>query len=211
MNKIEHNRIDYNLHKLSKSDLVYSPLNQFKLWFNEVSNNVLEANAMVLSTSDNHGIVDSRVVLLKQIAKRGFVFYTNYNSLKAKHLEVNSNVSLCFFWPEFQRQVRIQGIATKISSKASENYFNSRPRKSQISAWVSQQSSPIINRLILEDRFINLDQEFKNIPIKKPDFWGGYNVCPKSVEFWQGRASRLHDRFLYTKKNGKWVIDRLSP
>ena len=138
-------------------------------------------------------------------------FFTNYNSLKGKQIALNNNVSLSFFWPELQRQVRVNGIAKKVSNKESINYFSKRPRNSQISAWMSMQSEVIENRKTIESKFQKLKHKFNNQPIPKPPYWGGYIIEPLSVEFWQGRENRMHDRFIYIKDNNKWNINRLSP
>jgi len=204
-------RKDYNLNTLNKKDLVYSPINQFNIWFHEIVDFLDEPNAMILSTSDNSGRVQSRVVLLKSVKKAGFVFFTNYNSVKSKHISKNQNVSLCFFWPKFEKQVRVNGLACKVSVRDSKVYFSTRPRRSQIAAWVSDQSSCVKDRSVLESKFNFFEKKFENRLVPKPDYWGGYVVKPLSVEFWQGRSGRLHDRFLYTKKNKRWVIHRLCP
>tara|TARA_B100001250_G_scaffold378833_1_gene368980 strand:- start:213 stop:848 length:636 start_codon:yes stop_codon:yes gene_type:complete len=211
MKNIENIRTNYNLSKLEESNLKYSPINQFKIWFSEIVDQVLEPNAMVLSTCSQHNIVSSRVVLLKEIQRDGFIFYTNYNSVKGKHIKSNSNVSLSFFWPSFQRQVRVNGIAVKTSHQKSVNYFKKRPRKSQIAAWASFQSEEVENRTLLESLFSDFEKKFNKKIIPKPPDWGGYKVIPQSVEFWQGRQNRMHDRFLYVKKNSKWLISRLAP
>ena len=172
---------------------------------------IIEPTSMTLSTyTIQHGS-QSRVVLLKQIDKRGFVFFTNYNSLKGKQIALNNNVSLSFFWPELQRQVRVNGTAKKVSNKVSINYFSKRPRNSQIAAWMSMQSEVIENRKIMESKFQKLKHKFNNQPIPKPPYWGGYIIEPITVEFWQGREDRMHDRFIYIKHNNTWNINRLSP
>ena len=211
MKKFENIRTNYNLNQLRKGNLVYSPIKQFEIWFGEVINKVMDSNAMTLSTYDKQKSVQNRVVLLKEIKKDGFVFYTNYNSLKAKQIELNDSVALCFFWPAFQRQVRVNGRAVRLSQKLSNDYFQKRPRKSQISTWASEQSDVVVNRRVLELRFNSLQRRFKNKKIPKPSHWGGYKVIPDSMEFWQGRKNRMHDRFLYKRENGKWILNRLSP
>ena len=211
MKNIENIRTKYNLYKLDESSLEYSPMKQFKIWFSELINQVIEPNAMVLSTCGPNNIVSSRVVLLKEIQRDGFVFYTNYNSLKGKHIRTNCNVSLSFFWPSFQRQVRVHGSAVKISHAKSVNYFKKRPRKSQIAAWASCQSEEVKTRTLLESLFSDFEKKFNKKVIPKPPYWGGYKIIPQSVEFWQGRENRMHDRFLYIKKNNKWLISRLFP
>ena len=211
MKKIENIRIDYSLKTLSKSELLSCPISQFKAWFNEVINEIIEPTAMTLSTySTQHGC-QSRVVLLKEVRDDGFVFFTNYNSLKGQQIDLNNNVSLSFFWPNFQRQIRINGLAIKLSNESSSHYFDKRPRRSQISAWVSDQSEIIQHRDDLNIKFKNLENKFKNQSIPKPPNWGGYLIQPVSIEFWQGREDRLHDRFLYLKKENTWMLNRLSP
>jgi len=211
MKKIHNIRTNYQFGSLSKSDLAYSPIKQFKDWFSQIINLMTEPTAMTLSTYSKRYGVDSRIVLLKEIKQDGFIFYTNYNSVKGKQISSNNNVSLSFFWPELQRQVRVNGIAKKVSNKVSLNYFSKRPRNSQISAWMSMQSEVIENRKTIESKFQKLKQKFNNQPIPRPPYWGGYIVEPLTVEFWQGREDRMHDRFIYIKHNNKWNISRLSP
>tara|TARA_B100001250_G_C19757040_1_gene770616 strand:+ start:40 stop:675 length:636 start_codon:yes stop_codon:yes gene_type:complete len=211
MKKIDNLRIDYNLKTLSKSELLACPMSQFKAWFNEVVNEIIEPTAMTLSTySTKHGC-HSRVVLLKEVRDDGFVFFTNYHSLKGQQIDKNNNVSLSFFWPSFQRQIRINGLAIKLSDESSSHYFEKRPRGSQISAWASNQSEVIQGRDDLNIKFKNLKNKFKNQSIPKPPNWGGYLIQPLSIEFWQGREDRLHDRFLYCKQDNTWTLKRLSP
>ena len=211
MKKIHNIRTNYQFGSLSKSDLAYSPIKQFKDWFSQIINLMTEPTAMTLSTYSKRYGVDSRIVLLKEIKQDGFIFYTNYNSVKGKQISSNNNVSLSFFWPELQRQVRVNGIAKKVSNKVSINYFSKRPRNSQIAAWMSMQSEVIKNRKTMESKFQKLKHEFNNQPIPKPPYWGGYRIEPLTVEFWQGREDRMHDRFIYVKHNNKWNINRLSP
>ena len=211
MKKLENIRTNYLISSLSRDQLLKNPIEQFRSWFSEAVDIIIEPTSMTLSTyTIRHGS-QSRVVLLKQIDKRGFVFFTNYNSLKGKQIALNNNVSLSFFWPELQRQVRVNGIAKKVSNKESINYFSKRPRNSQISAWISMQSEVIENRKIMELKFQKLKHKFNNQPIPKPPYWGGYIIEPLTVEFWQGREDRMHDRFIYVKDNNKWNINRLSP
>jgi pyridoxamine 5'-phosphate oxidase len=172
----------------------------------------LDPNAVTLSTVDSEQRPSSRTVLLKSFDERGFVFYTNYESKKAVHIENNPNVSLLFFWSDAARQVKIRGKAEKLSTKESLAYFLSRPRGSQIGAWVSAQSSVISSRSMLESKFQEIKKKFKDRDISLPSFWGGYRVVPEEIEFWQGRRNRLHDRFLFTKQDdGTWKIERLAP
>ena len=210
MKKIQNIRKNYNLDQLRRVDLKNSPIEQFQAWFNELGHGN-DFNAVTLSTYSKKDGIQSRVVLLKEIQKGGFVFYTNYNSVKAQQIDINNHVALCFFWPEFQRQVRVNGLAVKVSNTLSDKYFSQRPRKSQISTWVSQQSDILINREMLETKFSKFEKKFKDKSVLKPDHWGGYKVKPLSMEFWQGRVDRMHDRFLYKKTNNKWNISRLYP
>lgn len=211
MKHIENIRDDYNLGILDETKFDSSPMMQFKVWFREVVDVVLEPTAMFLSTYDIHHGVNNRIVLLKEILRDGFVFYTNYNSLKARQIASNPNVALCFFWPTLQRQVRINGVAVKTSHTKSVEYFKKRPRKSQISAWASEQSKVLNNRLDLESNYIYYDKKFKDKIIPKPVYWGGYKIKPHLIEFWQGRENRLHDRIVYIKKNRNWTMSRLAP
>ena len=210
MKKIQNIRTDYNLYKMTRDNLLYSPIEQFKLWFSQLEY-CSDFNSTTLSTYSKKNGVQSRIVLLKEIKKDGFVFYTNYNSLKAQQISQNNNVSLCFFWPQFQRQVRVQGFAFKLSERMSKSYFKQRPKQSQVAAWVSDQSSVVVNRKKLEEKFSEMYNKFKSSDVPKPKFWGGYKVKPFSIEFWQGRPDRMHDRFLYQKKGYKWTINRLCP
>jgi pyridoxamine 5'-phosphate oxidase len=198
---------------LDREDLNDDPIVQFEDWFRYACETVpLDPNAVTLSTVDNEQRPSSRTVLLKSFDERGFVFYTNYESKKAVHIENNPNVSLLFFWSEAARQVKIRGKAEKIPTSESLAYFLSRPRGSQIGAWVSAQSSVISSRSLLESKFQEIKQKFKDRDISLPSFWGGYRVIPAEIEFWQGRRNRLHDRFLFTKQDdGTWKIERLAP
>lgn len=190
-----------------------NPIEQFQVWFDEaLKASVIEPNAMTLSTVNEHGRPSSRIVLLKGIEEKKLFFYTNYQSKKGRELEQNPACALTFFWPDLERQVRVEGIAERVDAKTSEAYFQSRPRGSQVGAWASPQSSIIDNRKILEDRVKQLDQKFEGLAsLPKPHQWGGFQVDAYLVEFWQGRASRLHDRIEYTKIDGKWTIHRLAP
>lgn len=190
-----------------------NPFIQFRLWFEEAkAAQILEPNAMTLATVDSAGRPEARIVLLKDIDESGFVFYTNYTSAKGRALELNPNVCLLFFWSEMERQVRISGIARKVSREESEEYFQSRPRESRIGAWVSQQSAVIASRSVLEERYQQLVAEYEGKDIPLPPYWGGYRVEPYAIEFWQGRPSRLHDRLLYQRTHdGTWNRVRLSP
>ena len=205
-------RIDYKKATLSFDELNTNPIDQFKHWFNKaLKSNIKEVNAMVLSTVSSEGIPNGRVLLLKGVSPLGFTFFTNYNSSKAKDLSFNPNASLTFFWPELEQQIRIYGKVSKIDPKDSDAYFDSRPKKSQISALASNQSSKIDDRSHLENKIIHLKKLYKSSNVPRPQHWGGYLLSPIKIEFWQGRASRLHDRFLYELVDGKWEIFRLSP
>lgn len=200
---------------LLETDLDKSPFRQFQRWFEEAQQKQGEAypaEAMTVATSGMDGIVSSRVALLKGIDERGFVFYTNYNSRKAKQLSDNPRISLCFYWPSLERQVRIDGVAVKTTAEESDAYFATRPRGSQLGAWASNQSAVIPGRGDLDQRFRELEANYGDRPVPRPPHWGGYRVIPIEIEFWQGRADRLHDRFVYRLREPKdWIIERLSP
>ena len=205
-------RNDYSAKTLARNDVNKDPINQFNSWFDEAVNSKIdEVNAMTLSTVSAEGRPSARIVLLKGIENNGFVFFTNYNSEKGIHLANKPYASLTFFWKELERQVRINGKVAKISKEESAAYFKTRPYKSRVGAWVSEQSQPISSRFELMRKFaVKATQLFgKEVPL--PDFWGGYILIPDSVEFWQGRPSRLHDRINYKLIDGEWKIDRLSP
>lgn len=207
-------RKDYQASQLVDIDLPSDPLALFDRWFQEVSEKggVAEVNAMTLSTSDANGSPHSRVVLLKDIDNGGFVFFTNYNSAKGKSISQNPRVCLSFFWPNLERQVIISGKAEAISDRKSDTYFQERPRGSQIGAHVSEQSKPIQSREVLDKMLSELEAYYKDKPIPRPQHWGGYRVNPNSIEFWQGRPNRLHDRIVYSLTNGgSWHTQRLSP
>ena len=207
-------RNDYDKKTLQKTDLHTDPVIQFENWLAEALQyeNEIEANAMVLATTNSQNRPSARVVLLKDISDDGFIFFTNYHSRKARELEFNPFGSLVFWWRSLQRQVRIEGKLKKVDSKISENYFKSRPLQSQIGASISPQSSVIPNRHFLSDQFIDLEKEIKEGKIlKRPEFWGGYALIPDQFEFWQGRQNRLHDRFQYRLKDQTWIIERLAP
>ncbi|MBX2893925.1 MAG: pyridoxamine 5'-phosphate oxidase [Cyclobacteriaceae bacterium] len=213
MPSISEIRKDYTQATLDVAGVTKNPVDQFKNWFAEaLKAEVPEPNAMTLSTVDQYGKPSARVVLLKGVERNKFLFYTNYQSQKGKELEANPACALTFFWPELERQVRISGISARVDSKASENYFQSRPRGSQVSAWASPQSSVIKNRELLEQRVKEIEKRFEGQQLlPKPHQWGGYEVTPFEVEFWQGRSSRLHDRIVYYLQDGKWIIHRLAP
>lgn len=206
-------RTDYTKAELDVHSVLQDPINQFTKWFDEaITAKVPEPNAMNLATVNEHGRPASRIVLLKGIENNMFVFYTNYQSRKGKELDSNPACSLTFFWPALERQVRVEGIAARIDEKRSEKYFQSRPRGSQVGAWASPQSTMISNRLLLEERAKQIEEKFKGKDVlPKPNQWGGYEIDPLMMEFWQGRPSRLHDRILYIKDDGVWKINRLAP
>ena len=198
---------------LEREDLDADPIVQFERWFSDACGpDRMDPNAMTLSTVDADNRPASRTVLLKYFDDRGFVFFTNLESSKASHIAANANVALLFFWRELARQISIRGTAAKIPSAETLKYFATRPRGSQIGAWVSSQSSIISTRSLLEAKFEELKQKFRDGDVPLPSFWGGYRVAPVQIEFWQGRENRLHDRFLYTRQdNDRWRIDRLAP
>lgn len=206
-------RREYQQRELTESMVKQDPLQQFKDWFKEaMESEVVEVNAMAISTVTPEGQPSTRIVLLKGIDERGFSFFTNYHSKKGQMIAANNRVSLTFFWPELERQVRIEGLAEKLSSEENDAYFASRPRGSQIGAWVSDQSEEIDSRESLEKRLIETEKNFENKEVFRPPHWGGFVVIPSLIEFWQGRESRLHDRIEYTKDNkGHWVHYRLMP
>jgi pyridoxamine 5'-phosphate oxidase len=205
-------RNEYNLSGLTKKNMDSNPFSQFENWLKvALDSEEKEPTAMSLSTIGTDGYPQSRIVLLKHFNKNGFVFFTNYSSEKGKSIEKNPAVSLHFFWPLLERQIRISGKAEKTSQKISEKYFAERPLESQIAAWASEQSKEIPSREFLEKRFEAYRKSFEKNTPKLPSFWGGYNVVPHKFEFWQGRASRLHDRILYEKKGDAWLIKRLAP
>jgi pyridoxamine 5'-phosphate oxidase len=211
-NDISKIRGSYSLKELSENSVLPDPITQFSIWMDEaISSNLIDPNAMILATADKNGTPSARTVLLKTFDEKGFVFFTNYDSAKAKDLEENPFASLLFLWLELERQVRIAGKAVKVSREESEKYFLTRPRESQLGAWASKQSGVIQNRKILESQFEEMKKRFENKEIPLPPFWGGYKVIPERIEFWQGRESRLHDRIFYTLIEGKWKVERLSP
>lgn len=205
-------RKEYSDRGLRREELNPDPVAQFSEWFTQATElEVHEPNAMTLATVDENGMPFQRTVLLKYYDKDGFVFFTNYGSRKSTQIAANPKVSLLFPWIILERQVVIQGRAEKISTAESLRYFASRPRESQIGAWVSNQSEVITSRKFLMQKLAEIKDKFAHGEIPLPSFWGGYRVVPETVEFWQGGPARLHDRFLYQKKDGGWHIERLSP
>ncbi len=230
-------RRDYTIGHLDRADLETNPLAQFDRWFAEAAQartagsrlrrfaigiyksfatlfgaTNLEANAMSLATVGPDGKPSVRTVLLKGVDQRGFIFFTNYDSRKGRELTANPNASLVFYWPDLERQVCVAGAVTKLPRAESERYFHSRPKLSQVAAVASKQSSPLPDRAALEQRMAELQREFTQAEVPMPDCWGGFALSPERIEFWQGRASRLHDRFSYRKQtDGTWSIERLAP
>jgi len=203
-------RLNYLLNELVEENVLENPIKQFEKWFNEaVEAKVLEPNAMHLATISN-GKPHGRIVLLKGFDENGFVFFTNYESNKGKEIAEVPFASLTFFWGAMERQVRIEGQIVKTSAEESDEYFQVRPRGSQIGAWVSKQSS-VVSREELEARQQELEAQYGDGFIPRPPYWGGYRLIPEKIEFWQGRPSRLHDRILFTDIDGSWKIERLSP
>ncbi len=205
-------RVSYQQGSLRKAALNPDPYKQFSTWFEQATTaGVPEPNAMMLSTSTRDGRPSSRMVLLKDFSEKGFSFFTNFNSRKGSEMEENPHVSLLFYWGEPERQVRIEGIAVKLPDRDADEYFRSRPAGHQIGAWVSEQSSIILSRKVLDERLLHYQAAFGQGPVPRPPHWGGYIVQPMVFEFWQGGENRLHDRFRYTKLDTGWVIDRLAP
>lgn len=212
---ISHLRKNYCKYGLNRDDLAKTPLAQFNKWFNQVQDaGINEPNAMSIATVSKTGVPSTRTVLLKIYDEAGFVFFTNYTSQKALEIEENPNVALLFQWLELERQVRITGKAEKITKKESFSYFRTRPKGSQLGAWISQQSKIIESRDFLMMKLAQIKDKFSHGDVPLPDAWGGYRVIPEKFEFWQGRSNRLHDRFVYEIENPdseKWTIHRLAP
>lgn len=205
-------RKDYSLAGLSEKDLARDPFRQFEKWFQEAeAAKITEPNAMTLSTSTRDGRPSARTVLLKNIDGRGFVFFSNYESRKGRELHENPHATLVFPWLALERQVIAEGTIAKVPREVSEAYFHSRPRPSQLAAWVSQQSSIISGRSVLEDSMKMLEAKYAGQEVPLPPHWGGWRLSPETVEFWQGRRSRLHDRLRYRREKDGWLIERLAP
>lgn len=206
-------RKEYSSESLLETDVEPDPFDQFqKWWMQAVNSQIDEPNAMTLATASSDGMPAARIILLKGFDKNGFVFFTNYKSYKAMHLEENPRACLVFFWKELERQVRITGLVKKIPEKQSDEYFYSRPKGSQVGAWTSPQSQVIESRDWLDKQYLQRSEEFKEKELKRPPYWGGYLVTPVIIEFWQGRPSRLHDRIQYSlQDNGSWKTERLAP
>lgn len=211
-NEISDIRRDYAQAELSESSVEDDPIRQFSIWFEQALKlDLLDPNAMTLSTVSADGRPSSRTVLLKGVEEYGFRFFSNYGSRKAQQLQENANAALCFFWPSLERQVRVEGKVQKISREESESYFSQRPRKSKLGAWASKQSSKVSSREALEDKFAEVKQRYEDQEVPCPDFWGGYLLKPSYLEFWQGRKGRLHDRICYQKGEDDWQQFRLAP
>ena len=212
MKGIQNLRVDYSGHLIKIDKMKNNPIEEFKLWFEDAkNNNIVEPNAMILSTLSNKGLINSRTVLLKNIKDDGFIFFTNYESKKAIDIKKNNIVSSVFLWKKIERQIIITGNSIKIPRDESTKYFHSRPEKSKIAAWASKQSSELDNTNKLMERFKYYELKFKGKKIPMPNYWGGYIIIPNSIEFWQGRASRMHDRIIYKKTENKWAKMRLYP
>ena len=205
-------RHDFTKQSLNENDVNLIPFLQFEKWFQEaIDAKVNEPNAMALSTVSAGGKPSSRIVFLRSFTDNSFVFYTNYNSKKGKDIQENPHGALLFFWPELERQIRIEGILQKQTAVVSDDYFNLRPYESKIGAWSSAQSTVIENRQALENEYIKNEKKYTTNPVPRPPHWGGYSLTADHIEFWQGRPNRLHDRILYTLENNNWKIERLAP
>ena len=205
-------RHDFAKQTLDKKDVNENPILQFEKWFKEaVDAKVNEPNAMTVATASPEGRPSARILLLRNFDENGFVFYTNYTSRKGGEILKNPYASLLFFWPELERQVRIEGKLTKQSAEESDKYFKTRPRTSKLGAWTSEQSRVVTSRSALDEEYKKLSEKYPGEDVPRPIYWGGYILEPTSIEFWQGRPSRLHDRLLYTKEKSSWKIERLAP
>ena len=205
-------RKEYKSAGLDKADVHHDPVVQFHVWFQDtIDAGLHEPNAMILATATTEGKPSARTVLLKGYDERGFVFYTNYEGRKAGELENNPRCALLFYWGELERQVRVEGRAIRVPGEESDAYYASRPRGSRLGALASRQSRPVEDRTILEQRLRRLKEEYEGREVPRPPYWGGFRVAPETIEFWQGRENRLHDRLIYRRDNGGWKIERLQP
>ena len=213
MSSISHLRKEYQKHALNQNDAAENAMEQFDRWWQDaLKSDIDEVNAMTLATASSDGLPSARIVLLKGYHEEGFQFYSNYESFKGKQLDENPRACLVFFWKELERQVRITGLVQRLSEKESSDYFRTRPEGSRIGAWASPQSTVIESSEWLINQVKEFEDKFSDSEIPKPPHWGGYLVKPVTIEFWQGRPSRLHDRLLYSlKENGSWMIERLAP
>jgi pyridoxamine 5'-phosphate oxidase len=210
---IEERRKEHSLFDLREEDLDADPIRQFQGWLAEAARSaVAEVNAMALATATTDGWPSVRMLLLRGVDERGFTFFTNYDSRKARDLDANPRAAMVFFWHELERQVRIEGWVERISPEESDRYFHTRPAGSRLGAWASPQSAVIPGRDVLEARFRELASDYADRPIPRPANWGGYRLVPAAIEFWQGRPNRLHDRLRYSRRpEGGWLIERLAP
>ncbi len=205
-------RSDYSQMELNENELEKNPILQFEKWLKEaLEAEVLEPHALTVSTVSAEGKPSSRIVLLRDVTTNGFTFYTNYESKKGRDIEQNPYATMNFFWPQIERQVRVDGVLVKVPTAVSEDYFQSRPRESKVGAWASRQSRVLSSRKELEDKFIALSAQYPGDNVPRPPHWGGYLLQPTSVEFWQGRPNRLHDRIEYVLSGTSWLTQRLSP
>ncbi len=213
MQQIADIRKDYRLQTLGEHDVADNPIAQFSKWWDEATaSDITEINAMTLATVSPEGKPEARIVLLKGFDEKGFIFFTNYDSAKGKEMAANPYAALVFFWKELERQVRVEGKVEKVSAEESDAYFNSRPIGSRVGAWASPQSQVIKSRTEIEEKWKINQEKFSGSKIPRPSFWGGYRVKPTSIEFWQGRSSRLHDRLRYRQNEAKnWLLERLAP
>lgn len=212
MDHVARLRKEYTRAGLQESDIHQDPVEQFRRWFEEAqAADLHEPNAVTVATAASDGRPSARTVLLKGFDERGFVFYTNYEGRKSREMEANPRAALLFYWGELERQVRVEGRVERIAAEESDAYFASRPRGSQLGAWASEQSRPVVYRAALEEKLREVEERFGDGEVPRPPFWGGYRVEPEIIEFWQGRENRLHDRLVYRRENGGWRIERLQP
>jgi pyridoxamine 5'-phosphate oxidase len=205
-------RKDYTKGGLERSELAEDPMDQFQLWFDQaLQAQVPEPNAMTLATTDASGKPTARIVLLKGVSPEGFRFFTNLESRKGQAIAQNGRVALLFYWAELERQIGVEGTISRLSTEEAEAYFHSRPRGNQLGAWASRQSTKVPDRESLEQAMVSMEKLYPGDSIPMPHYWGGFRVRPERIEFWQGRSSRLHDRFVYERGTTGWTISRLSP